>query len=207
MERIDVNQLVAIWSDHNTKLCPIVENKDSFANEICNELSKRICAYAKAPDATMGQKSDIVIIGNVGTGITIFAKNLLRAIAKESHGNLAKVENELFVGKSLEIAEAYSLTIAGWFISFPIPGKSIRLQIARNVKDFASCEEAYNFFKGADHVICLELEAKSMNLKKDVTAFKLSKFTFDKKAPDIKPIDKKTKSNKRIENDYKNGNS
>ena len=41
----------------------------------------------------MNQKCDIVIIGDIGIGTTVFAKNLLRAIAKESLGNIAKVDN------------------------------------------------------------------------------------------------------------------
>lgn len=186
-------RVVAIQSGQNIELCPL-ENKDSFANEMCNVLSKQICSYARTPDPTMNQKCDIVIIGDIGIGTTVFAKNLLRAIAKESLGNIAKVDNELFLGKSLEIAEAYSLTIAGLFISFPIPGKSIRLQIAHNAKDFGSCKEAYNFFKTADHIISLELEAEHMHVHNDAIAFRLSKLTFDQKALDTKPVAKKTKS-------------
>ena len=85
-------RVVAIQSGQNIELCPL-ENKDSFANEMCNVLSKQICSYARTPDPTMNQKCDIVIIGDIGIGTTVFAKNLLRAIAKESLGNIAKVDN------------------------------------------------------------------------------------------------------------------
>lgn len=179
-------RVVAIQSGQNIELCQL-EDKDSFANEICNEIAGLVC--------TSPNNCNVVIIGDVGIGTTVVAQNLLRVIAEKLHGNVEKVNNELFFGKSLELAEAYSLTNAGLHITFLIPNanKCIRLQIAHNVKDFGSCKEAYNFFKGADHVICLELEAEHMYVHNDVIAFQLSKLTFDQKTLDTKPVDKKTK--------------
>lgn len=133
--------------------CQHSENKSSFAHDICNALADEICE-------SLDNEHNIAVIAEAGVGSTVFAQNLLRVIAEKSHGNVEKVNNELFFGKGLELAEVNSLTNAGLHIIFLIPNalKCIRIQIAHNVKDFEVGIEAHNFYKKADYVISLEFK-------------------------------------------------
>jgi len=133
--------------------CQHSEDKSSFAHDVCNALADEICA---SPD----HEHNIAVVAKIGAGSTVFAQNLLRVIAEKLHGNVEKINNELFFEKGLELAEAYSLTKSGLHIVFLIPNafKCIHIQIAHNVKDFNGSEEADNFYKKADYVISLEFK-------------------------------------------------
>ena len=133
--------------------CQHSKDKSSFAHDICNALADEICA---SPD----NDHNIAVIAETGAGSTVFSQNLLRAIAEKAHGNVEKVNNELFFGKGLEQAEVFSLTNAGLHIIFLIPNvfKCIHVQIAHDVKDFEAGEVAQNFYKKADYIISLDFK-------------------------------------------------
>lgn len=109
------------------KLCPQLENNSVFANDVCKFIVDEINILSMNYT-----DKRFVIIGDLGCGVTMMAKNLAIMLDGQGYLKLKREEfDELFDKKGYEIAQN-SLTEHGLFFKH----EKNSFQIARTIDDF-----------------------------------------------------------------------